>query len=80
MTRDRMLTEDEIFDKTMSTLLTLLRRSVEDPKVADAFFHQAFGAVELATFLAPGEADRLSTAWDAWKESYENFQKLWERA
>lgn len=80
MTADRMLTEDVIFDKTMENLMRLLRMSVENPRIADAFFHQAFGAVELAVALAPGETDRLTIAWDTWKESYENFQKLWERA
>lgn len=80
MTADRMLTEDVIFDKTMENLMSLLRQSVENPRIADAFFHQAFGAVELAMLLAPSEIDRLTIAWDAWKESYENFQKLWEKA
>lgn len=80
MTADRTLTENEIFGKTMEDLMTLLRMSIESPRVADAFFHQALGAVELAMFLAPGETDRLTAAWDAWKESYENFQKLWKKA
>lgn len=77
MTADRMLTEDVIFEKTMEDLMSLLRMSVESPRIADAFFHQACGAVELAMLLAPGETDRLTAAWEAWKTSYDNFQKLW---
>jgi hypothetical protein len=64
----------------MEDLMTLLRMSIENPCVADAFFHQALGAVELAMLLAPGETDRLTAAWNAWKKSYENFQKLWKKA
>lgn len=75
-----MLSKKNIFDKTMQDLMSLLRKSVENPNIADAFFHQAFGAVELAMLLIPDEEEKLTVMWNAWKQSYENFQKLWEKA
>lgn len=75
-----MLSKKNIFDKTMQDLMTLLRMSIENPEVADTFFHQAFGAVELAILLLPDEEDALIVMWNAWKQSYENFQKLWKKA
>lgn len=75
-----MLSKNNVFNKTMENLMTLLRMSIENPEVADTFFHQAFGAVELAMLLLPDEKEELTVAWNAWKQSYENLQKLWKKA
>lgn len=75
-----MLSKNNVFNKTMENLMTLLRMSIENPEVADTFFYQAFGAVELAMLLLPGEKETLTVAWNVWKQSYENLQKLWKKA
>lgn len=75
-----MLSKNNVFNKTMENLMTLLRMSIENPEVADTFSHQAFGAVELAMLLLPDEKEKLTVAWNVWKQSYENLQKLWKKA
>lgn len=75
-----MLSKNNVFEKTMENLMTLLRMSIENPEVADTFFLQALGAVELAMLLLPDEEEKLTVAWNAWKQSYENLQKLWKKA
>ena len=73
MTADRMLTENDIFDKTVEELFRLLTYCFDHPEYVTEYRNQAFGVVQFACTLAPSWEESLREWWETWQISVDNL-------
>ena len=76
MTVDRMLTEDEIFDKAIEELFRLLTYCFDCPEAIERYRKQAFGVIQFAMILAPSWEENLREQWDNWQKSVDNLAQM----
>ena len=76
MTADRMLTEDDIFDKTIEELFRLLTYCFDYPEAIERYRKQAFGVVQFAMILAPSWEENLRGQWENWQKSVDNLKQM----
>ena len=76
MTADRMLTEDEIFDKAIEELFRLLTYCFDCPEAIERYRKQAFGVVQFTMILAPSWEENLREQWETWQKSVDNLKQM----
>lgn len=76
MTADRMLTEDEIFDKAINEMFRLLTYCFDHPEYIKEYRNQAFGIAQFACALAPSWEENLREQWENWQKSVDNLLQM----
>lgn len=76
MTANRMLTEDEIFDKAINEMFRLLTYCFDHPEYITEYRNQAFGVAQFACALAPSWEENLREQWENWQKSVDNLMQM----